>query len=64
MIAASEFQEKCLRIINEMSENGEPVTADFAVLSCVAAGHVHTIDATRWFAGHCRRGVRRYSAPP
>ena len=25
-IAASEFQAKCLRIINEMSEDGEPVT--------------------------------------
>ena len=25
-IAASEFQAKCLRIINEMGEDGEPVT--------------------------------------
>ena len=26
MIAASEFQAKCLRIINELREDGEPVT--------------------------------------
>ena len=25
-IAAAEFQAKCLRLINEMSEDGEPVT--------------------------------------
>ena len=39
--------EKCLCFINEMGKDGGPVTADFAILSCAAGGHVHTIAATR-----------------
>ena len=62
-IAASEFQAQCLRIINEMREDGEPVTITdrgrpVAVLSPVRSEHTG-----RSIVGAMKGSVLAYDDP-
>ena len=62
-IAAAAFQAKCLRIINEMAEDGEPVTITnrgkpVAVLSPVPPEH-----AERSIIGAMKGSVLAYDDP-
>lgn len=63
VVGAAEFKAKCLRLINDMRENGEPVTITkrgraVAVLSPV----FHTVDRTS-ILGALQGSVLAYDDP-
>lgn len=52
LVAASRFKAECLRLIQQMQKDGEPVTvtrrgAGAAPSNDAAVGHVGTLDAAR-----------------
>lgn len=62
-VAAAEFQAKCLRIINEMSENGEPVTITNRGRPVAVLSPVRPEQAERSIVGAMKGSVLAYDDP-
>ena len=62
-IAASEFQAQCLRIINEMREDGEPVTITDRGKPVAVLSPVRSEYAGRSIIGAMKGSVLAYDDP-
>ena len=62
-IAASAFQAKCLRIINEMREDGEPVTITNRGRPVAVLSPVRPERAARSIVGAMKGSVLAYDDP-
>ena len=62
-IAASAFQAKCLRIINEMAEDGEPVTITNRGRPVAVLSPVRPEQADRSIVGAMKGSVLAYDDP-
>ena len=62
-IAASEFQAKCLRLINEMGEDGEPVTITKRGKPVAVLSPVRAEQADRSIVGAMKGSVLAYDDP-
>ena len=62
-VAASEFQAKCLRIINEMAEDGEPVTITNRGRPVAVLSPVRQEQAEQSIVGAMKGSVLAYDDP-
>ena len=62
-VSASEFQAKCLRIINEMADDGEPVTITNRGKPVAVLSPVRPENATRSIIGAMKGSVLAYDDP-
>ena len=62
-VSASEFQAKCLRIINEMADDGEPVTITNRGKPVAVLSPVRPENAKRSIIGAMKGSVLAYDDP-